>query len=130
MNRPVAGHELMMSIHSSALRDTKVQRNASGGQAAATSARAKASSVVACVSTTPCPLNSGAKRTTEPRGAPCSRLICGWLSKVESSDFVEDALAGALFGRLDDCVFHAAGHVGEALGATRVGVDLVAFLHV
>src|SRR4051794_24625816 len=45
-------------------------------------------------------------------------------------DLDEDALAGALLGRLDGGVLHVGGHVGQALGAARVGEDLVALLDV
>src|SRR5215471_141693 len=48
----------------------------------------------------------------------------------DSVDLDEDALSGALLGRLDHRFLHATGNVGEALGPARVLEDLVAFLHV
>src|SRR5262245_53208819 len=52
------------------------------------------------------------------------------MAAVRLVDLDEDALAGALLGRLDDRFLHATGNVGEALGPARVLEDLVAFLHV
>jgi hypothetical protein len=47
-----------------------------------------------------------------------------------SADLDEDALAGALFGGLDDRLLLACRHVGETLGAAGVGEHLAALLHV
>src|SRR5581483_5560032 len=49
---------------------------------------------------------------------------------MRSVDLDEDALTGALFGRFDDCFFHARGHVGETLGAAGIAEDLAALLDV
>src|SRR5581483_11981348 len=48
----------------------------------------------------------------------------------ELLDLDEDALAGALLGRLDGGLFHPRGNVGQALGPTGFAEDLVAFLDV
>src|SRR5262249_16148891 len=48
----------------------------------------------------------------------------------DSVDLDEDALSGALLGRVDPRFPHTAGHVGEPLGRSRVLEDLVTFLHV
>src|SRR3954465_5256559 len=45
-------------------------------------------------------------------------------------DLDEDALAGALLGRLDGRILHTARDVGQALGPTRAGEDLCTLLHV
>jgi len=44
-----------------------------------------------------------------------------WL-RVDLFDFDEDALAGALFGRLDDCFELAFGNASHAFGASRMSV--------
>src|SRR5690606_15812253 len=64
-----------------------------------------------------------------PRRAPLSQTLI-FRGTDWSVDLDEDALAGALLGGLDGGLFLTGGDRGDALGATRVGEDLVAVLHV